>query len=206
MTLTCVFWDAAKGKAPPLGKTGGRVWTPLGVQGSARPAPPLPALLFVPLPCSLVPSLPSPLPPLPSDPPPPSPGPTGDWSSTGCSTEAGAQATVCRCDHLTFFALLLVTAPRPQPSTSRGAQPPVLGGAVVFGGGRAWPPLMGSWLGVLPTEAGPEQGRRAGPHANLPGGLRRLHGVPGLHHRLLRGPEVGDPSPPAPVRKINIVA
>ncbi|CAK6436627.1 unnamed protein product [Pipistrellus nathusii] len=34
-------------------------------------------------------------------------GPTGDWSSEGCSTEHGAQATVCRCDHLTFFALLL---------------------------------------------------------------------------------------------------
>ncbi|XP_005873574.1 PREDICTED: adhesion G protein-coupled receptor G3 [Myotis brandtii] len=34
-------------------------------------------------------------------------GSTGDWSSEGCSTEPGAQATVCRCDHLTFFALLL---------------------------------------------------------------------------------------------------
>ncbi|KAK1330676.1 hypothetical protein QTO34_010876 [Cnephaeus nilssonii] len=40
-------------------------------------------------------------------------GSTGDWSSKGCSTEPGAQATVCRCDHLTFFSLLLVTAPPP---------------------------------------------------------------------------------------------
>ncbi|XP_054426253.1 adhesion G protein-coupled receptor G3 [Pteronotus mesoamericanus] len=34
-------------------------------------------------------------------------GTTGDWSSEGCSTELGAEGTVCRCDHLTFFALLL---------------------------------------------------------------------------------------------------
>nr|KAF6408858.1 adhesion G protein-coupled receptor G3 [Rousettus aegyptiacus] len=34
-------------------------------------------------------------------------GPTGDWSSEGCSTEPGAKQTVCHCDHLTFFALLL---------------------------------------------------------------------------------------------------
>ncbi|KAL2762370.1 adhesion G protein-coupled receptor G3 isoform 2 [Daubentonia madagascariensis] len=34
-------------------------------------------------------------------------GPTGDWASKGCSTEPGAERTVCRCDHLTFFALLL---------------------------------------------------------------------------------------------------
>ncbi|CAN0019452.1 unnamed protein product [Rangifer tarandus platyrhynchus] len=31
----------------------------------------------------------------------------GDWSSKGCSTEVGVHRTVCRCDHLTFFALLL---------------------------------------------------------------------------------------------------
>ncbi|XP_070626306.1 adhesion G protein-coupled receptor G3 [Bos indicus] len=31
----------------------------------------------------------------------------GDWSSKGCSTEVGVLRTVCRCDHLTFFALLL---------------------------------------------------------------------------------------------------
>lgn len=36
--------------------------------------------------------------------------PTGDWDSHGCSTELGDGRTVCRCDHLTFFALLLVTA------------------------------------------------------------------------------------------------
>ncbi|XP_076988669.1 LOW QUALITY PROTEIN: adhesion G protein-coupled receptor G3 [Tamandua tetradactyla] len=34
-------------------------------------------------------------------------GPTGDWASEGCSTESGAEGTVCRCNHLTFFALLL---------------------------------------------------------------------------------------------------
>lgn len=34
--------------------------------------------------------------------------PTGDWDSHGCSTEPGDGRTVCRCDHLTFFALLLV--------------------------------------------------------------------------------------------------
>ncbi|XP_034493924.1 adhesion G protein-coupled receptor G3 isoform X2 [Ailuropoda melanoleuca] len=31
----------------------------------------------------------------------------GDWSSAGCSTELRAKRTVCLCDHLTFFALLL---------------------------------------------------------------------------------------------------
>lgn len=31
----------------------------------------------------------------------------GDWDSQGCSTELGDERTVCRCDHLTFFALLL---------------------------------------------------------------------------------------------------
>ncbi|XP_004690302.1 PREDICTED: probable G-protein coupled receptor 97 [Condylura cristata] len=34
-------------------------------------------------------------------------GSAGDWSSKGCSTELGNQSTVCRCDHLTFFTLLL---------------------------------------------------------------------------------------------------
>ncbi|XP_057348799.1 adhesion G protein-coupled receptor G3 isoform X2 [Manis pentadactyla] len=34
-------------------------------------------------------------------------GSTGDWSSKGCSTELRATGTVCRCDHLTFFALLM---------------------------------------------------------------------------------------------------
>uniref|UniRef100_A0A8C0K655 Adhesion G protein-coupled receptor G3 n=1 Tax=Canis lupus dingo TaxID=286419 RepID=A0A8C0K655_CANLU len=31
----------------------------------------------------------------------------GHWSSTGCSTELRAKRTICRCNHLTFFALLL---------------------------------------------------------------------------------------------------
>ncbi|XP_051830507.1 adhesion G protein-coupled receptor G3 [Antechinus flavipes] len=34
-------------------------------------------------------------------------GITGDWKTTGCSTELRINQTVCRCDHLTFFALLL---------------------------------------------------------------------------------------------------
>uniref|UniRef100_G1QSB0 Adhesion G protein-coupled receptor G3 n=1 Tax=Nomascus leucogenys TaxID=61853 RepID=G1QSB0_NOMLE len=34
-------------------------------------------------------------------------GPTGDWASEGCSTEVRPEGTVCCCDHLTFFALLL---------------------------------------------------------------------------------------------------
>ncbi|XP_031514054.1 adhesion G protein-coupled receptor G3 isoform X1 [Papio anubis] len=34
-------------------------------------------------------------------------GPTGDWASEGCSTEVAPEGTVCCCDHLTFFALLL---------------------------------------------------------------------------------------------------
>ncbi|XP_049720450.1 adhesion G protein-coupled receptor G3 isoform X1 [Elephas maximus indicus] len=34
-------------------------------------------------------------------------GPTGDWAFKGCSTEHRDRSTVCRCDHLTFFALLL---------------------------------------------------------------------------------------------------
>ncbi|KAI4572099.1 hypothetical protein MJG53_020970 [Ovis ammon polii x Ovis aries] len=58
---------------------------------------PFPALLFSMLPLIL-------------------PGPSGDWSSKGCSTEVGVRRTVCRCDHLTFFALLLVIVPLPRPS------------------------------------------------------------------------------------------
>ncbi|XP_066874629.1 adhesion G protein-coupled receptor G3 isoform X8 [Kogia breviceps] len=34
-------------------------------------------------------------------------GSSGDWSSKGCSTDFGVNRTICRCDHLTFFALLL---------------------------------------------------------------------------------------------------
>ncbi|XP_074054794.1 adhesion G protein-coupled receptor G3 [Macrotis lagotis] len=34
-------------------------------------------------------------------------GTTGDWKSTGCSTEQRTNQTICSCDHLTFFALLL---------------------------------------------------------------------------------------------------
>ncbi|XP_033700984.1 adhesion G-protein coupled receptor G1 isoform X2 [Tursiops truncatus] len=34
-------------------------------------------------------------------------GSSGDWASKGCSTDVGVNRTICRCDHLTFFALLL---------------------------------------------------------------------------------------------------
>lgn len=34
-------------------------------------------------------------------------GPTGDWSSQGCTTVRETTKTVCRCDHLTFFTLLV---------------------------------------------------------------------------------------------------
>lgn len=34
-------------------------------------------------------------------------GSTGDWASQGCSTEVRAESTMCLCDHLTFFTLLL---------------------------------------------------------------------------------------------------
>ncbi|XP_068943679.1 adhesion G protein-coupled receptor G3 isoform X2 [Petaurus breviceps papuanus] len=34
-------------------------------------------------------------------------GTPGDWKPTGCSTEQRTNQTICRCDHLTFFALLL---------------------------------------------------------------------------------------------------
>lgn len=122
----------------------GGIWTPFGVQGSTHRAPPLSSPLSGP---SSSFSPPSP----PDGPLPSSPGSTGDWSSEGCFTEPGAQATVCRCDHLTFFALLLVT-PLPTPSTFGGAQTPVLGGgflagAMAFGGRWAWPPADGVLVG-----------------------------------------------------------
>ncbi|KFQ33385.1 putative G-protein coupled receptor 97, partial [Mesitornis unicolor] len=34
-------------------------------------------------------------------------GQAGGWSSSGCVTQPGDQGTVCSCDHLTFFTLLL---------------------------------------------------------------------------------------------------
>ncbi|XP_049643363.1 adhesion G protein-coupled receptor G3 [Suncus etruscus] len=34
-------------------------------------------------------------------------GPAGDWSSRGCSTVRETTKTVCQCDHLTFFTLLV---------------------------------------------------------------------------------------------------
>ncbi|NXW41869.1 AGRG3 protein, partial [Nyctiprogne leucopyga] len=37
----------------------------------------------------------------------PSKGQAGGWSSSGCVTQPGDNGTVCPCDHLTFFTLLL---------------------------------------------------------------------------------------------------
>ncbi|NWI69468.1 AGRG3 protein, partial [Todus mexicanus] len=37
----------------------------------------------------------------------PSRGMAGGWSSSGCVTQPGDKGTVCSCDHLTFFTLLL---------------------------------------------------------------------------------------------------
>ncbi|XP_041256500.1 adhesion G protein-coupled receptor G3 isoform X2 [Onychostruthus taczanowskii] len=37
----------------------------------------------------------------------PSKGQAGGWSSSGCVTQPGDKGTVCSCDHLTFFTLLL---------------------------------------------------------------------------------------------------
>ncbi|NXF36019.1 AGRG3 protein, partial [Nyctibius bracteatus] len=50
--------------------------------------------------------------------------PAGGWSSSGCVTQPRDKGTVCSCDHLTFFTLLLVTtllpaAPAPSCSSSR---------------------------------------------------------------------------------------
>ncbi|NWW58041.1 AGRG3 protein, partial [Ifrita kowaldi] len=38
---------------------------------------------------------------------PPVPLPAGGWRSSGCVTQPGDKGTVCSCDHLTFFTLLL---------------------------------------------------------------------------------------------------
>ncbi|NXI76702.1 AGRG3 protein, partial [Rhipidura dahli] len=40
----------------------------------------------------------------------PSKGPGGGWRSSGCVTQPGDKGTVCSCDHLTFFTLLLSPA------------------------------------------------------------------------------------------------
>uniref|UniRef100_A0A8C2TLE0 Adhesion G protein-coupled receptor G3 n=1 Tax=Coturnix japonica TaxID=93934 RepID=A0A8C2TLE0_COTJA len=41
----------------------------------------------------------------------------GGWSSHGCVTQPGDKETVCACDHLSFFTLLLVTSPLPTAPT-----------------------------------------------------------------------------------------
>lgn len=38
-------------------------------------------------------------------------GQAGGWSSHGCVTQPKDKETVCTCDHLSFFTLLLVTTP-----------------------------------------------------------------------------------------------
>ncbi|KAI1235544.1 hypothetical protein IHE44_0002423 [Lamprotornis superbus] len=41
------------------------------------------------------------------------PAKAGGWHNSGCVTQPGDKGTVCSCDHLTFFTLLLVTIPLP---------------------------------------------------------------------------------------------
>ncbi|KFW12388.1 putative G-protein coupled receptor 97, partial [Fulmarus glacialis] len=43
----------------------------------------------------------------------PSKGQAGGWSSSGCVTQPRDEGTVCSCNHLTFFTLLLVTISLP---------------------------------------------------------------------------------------------
>nr|XP_028595119.1 adhesion G-protein coupled receptor G1 [Podarcis muralis]XP_028595120.1 adhesion G-protein coupled receptor G1 [Podarcis muralis]XP_028595121.1 adhesion G-protein coupled receptor G1 [Podarcis muralis]XP_028595122.1 adhesion G-protein coupled receptor G1 [Podarcis muralis]XP_028595123.1 adhesion G-protein coupled receptor G1 [Podarcis muralis]XP_028595124.1 adhesion G-protein coupled receptor G1 [Podarcis muralis] len=38
-------------------------------------------------------------------------GHPGKWNSSGCEAERGVDRTICRCDHLTFFAVLMVSSP-----------------------------------------------------------------------------------------------
>ncbi|NXU52467.1 AGRG1 protein, partial [Turnix velox] len=38
-------------------------------------------------------------------------GSRGSWDSSGCTTEAGSSQTDCRCNHLTYFAVLMVSSP-----------------------------------------------------------------------------------------------
>uniref|UniRef100_A0A4X1V052 GAIN-B domain-containing protein n=1 Tax=Sus scrofa TaxID=9823 RepID=A0A4X1V052_PIG len=97
-------------------------------------------------------------------------GSSGDWSSKGCSTNLGANRTVCRCDHLTFFALLLVTAPLPRSRQCPWGQDSWLGaregrfcclaGVGAFGECRPGLQRMGSSLRASPTEADLGQGHR----------------------------------------------
>uniref|UniRef100_A0A8C3RWT7 Adhesion G-protein coupled receptor G1 n=1 Tax=Chelydra serpentina TaxID=8475 RepID=A0A8C3RWT7_CHESE len=35
----------------------------------------------------------------------------GSWKSDGCETEMGSEQTVCRCNHLTYFAVLMISSP-----------------------------------------------------------------------------------------------
>uniref|UniRef100_K7FHG3 Adhesion G-protein coupled receptor G1 n=1 Tax=Pelodiscus sinensis TaxID=13735 RepID=K7FHG3_PELSI len=39
------------------------------------------------------------------------PGAPGSWKSDGCETERSDAVTVCRCNHLTYFAVLMVASP-----------------------------------------------------------------------------------------------
>ncbi|KFP76317.1 G-protein coupled receptor 56 [Acanthisitta chloris] len=36
---------------------------------------------------------------------------TGDWDSYGCTTVTGSSQTECRCNHLTYFAVLMISSP-----------------------------------------------------------------------------------------------
>lgn len=51
-------------------------------------------------------------------------GQAGGWNSSGCVMQLGDKGTVCSCDHLTFFTLLLVTIPLPAAPAHTPAAPP----------------------------------------------------------------------------------
>ncbi|XP_019391049.1 PREDICTED: adhesion G-protein coupled receptor G1 [Crocodylus porosus] len=36
---------------------------------------------------------------------------SGSWNDTGCTTEKGNEQTTCRCNHLTYFAVLMMSSP-----------------------------------------------------------------------------------------------
>ncbi|XP_062355961.1 adhesion G protein-coupled receptor G3-like isoform X2 [Cinclus cinclus] len=59
----------------------------------------------------------------------PSKGQAGGWCSSGCVTQPGDKGTVCSCDHLTFFALLL--SPALDGSTAKALTAVATAGCVV---------------------------------------------------------------------------
>ncbi|XP_035754735.1 adhesion G protein-coupled receptor G3 isoform X10 [Egretta garzetta] len=94
----------------------------------------------------------------------PSKGQAGGWRNTGCVMQPGDKGTVCSCDHLTFFTLLLVTI--------------------------LLPTALAHTLAVLPHLGGPSESSSGQVHSKrLDGcchcGLLGGHGFLHLHHHLL---------------------